>query len=167
MPFNLLIKYNHLLELSTLNDHVRRISLRGVFDRDISNHPHLNFRGKNIVPTKQDGQIPLDTLFTHLTCKLNNPVERKRIFDFQRSLRLHWVKEHIEETVSSNLLVFSVREQDGNRTYIYNRDEKYVVVLEPKKNNYYFLLSAYLIEGKDEKRDKMERKYKRRLPEVL
>lgn len=85
----------------------------------------------------------------------------------QRSLRLHWVKVHIEEAFSANLLIFSVKEPEGNRTYIYDRTEKYVIVLEPKKDNYYFLLSAYPIEGRDEKRDKIEKKYKRRISEIL
>jgi len=167
MPFNLLKCYNQLLELSTLNDQERKISLRRVFDRDISNNPKFNFRGKDIVPTKEDGHITMDTLFTHLTCKLNNPKERKREFDIQRSSRLHWVKTHIEKANADDLLVFSVKEPDGNRTYIYDKQEKYVIVLEPKKDRYYFLLTAYPIEGRDGKRDKIEKKYKRKLPEIL
>lgn len=167
MPFNLLKQYNHLLELSTLSDHERKLSLRRVFDRDISNNPNLHFRGKNIVPTKEDGHITMDTLFTHLTCRLNNPKERKREFDMQRSLRLHWVKFHIDEVNADHLMVFSVKEPDGNRTYIYDKSEKYVIVLEPKKDKYYFLLTAYPIEGRDGKRDKIEKKYKRKLPEIL
>lgn len=31
----------------------------------------------------------------------------------------------------------------------------------------YFLLSAHYLKGKDEKRDKMEKKYKRKLSEIL
>lgn len=168
MPLNLLRVYNQLLDLTGLNEVARKASLRGVFNRDIGDHPSFRFRGKIVIPTGKEGEIPIDTLFTHLTCVLNNPIERKRVFELQRSLRLHWVKHHIEERKPDDIIIFSVKEPEGYRTYIYDKTESYVVVLEPKANNtYYFLLTAYYVEGKDAKRNKMEKKYKRRLQEVL
>lgn len=166
MPLNLLKIYNQLLELDDLNDSQRLKSLRGVFDRDIYYNKNFQFRGKPIAPTPQDGEIPMDTLFKHLTCRLNNPVERKRIFDMARSIRLHWLRFHLEENKKDEMLVFSVKEPEGIRTYIYDEIEKYVIVLEPKKKDYYFLLSAYYVEGKDKARDKMKKKYKRKLDEI-
>jgi hypothetical protein len=66
------------------------------------------------------------------------------------------------------MFVFSVAEPDGNRTYIYDKDEFYVIVLEPmRKKNEYYLLTAYYLDGKDKVRDKMLKKYRRRLPDVL
>jgi hypothetical protein len=46
--------------------------------------------------------------------------------------------------------------------------EFYVIVLEPmSKNNEYYLLTAYYLQGKDKARDKMTKKYKRRLSDVV
>lgn len=169
MPFNLLKKYNELLDISGMNEFQREVSLRGVFDRDITNNQFFTFNGKQITPTPADGVIKMETLFTHLTCVIIDKATRKREFDLQRSLRLHWVKFHINQSKKENMLIFSVDEPEGNRTYIYDVDEKYVIVLEPlrKVKNYYYLLSAYHVMGKDAQRNKFERKYKRRLSEVL
>jgi hypothetical protein len=66
------------------------------------------------------------------------------------------------------MFVFSVAEPNGTRTYIYDKDEQYVIVLEPmRKKNEYYLLTAYYIEGKDKARDKMMKKYRRRLNDVV
>lgn len=65
------------------------------------------------------------------------------------------------------MLIFSVDEPEGIRTYIYDSAEKYVIVLEPLRNNVsYYLLSAYKILGKDAQRDKIRKKYRRRLPDL-
>ena len=48
-----------------------------------------------------------------------------------------------------------------------DKDEKYVIVLEPLHyKDEYFLLTAYHLEGKDAARDKMVKKYKRRMPDL-
>ena len=60
--------------------------------------------------------------------------------------------------------VFSVQEPQGIRTYIYDMDEHYVIILEPLRNkDEYYLLTAYHMEGKDVARNKMDKKYMRRL----
>jgi len=57
--------------------------------------------------------------------------------------------------------VFSAKDKGGIRTYIYDQTEHYVMVLEPlRKINEYYLLTAYHLKGKDNK--KIENKYKRR-----
>ena len=72
---------------------------------------------------------------------------------------------HIEK---DNMLVFSVKEPDGLRTYIFDKDENYVIVLEPlREKNEYYLLTAFHIRGKDAQRNKFGKKYARRLPETL
>ncbi|MCW3789738.1 hypothetical protein, partial [Plebeiibacterium sediminum] len=139
MPFNLLKKYNDLLELTGLSPAQRKDSLMGVFNRDIVNNPSFQYKGKPIQPTPKDGEIPMSTLFTHLTTEVVDKKTRKREFDIHRSIRLHWVKHHVDENKKDNMLIFSVKETEGNRTYIYDEDEKYVIVLEPlrKINEYY------------------------------
>lgn len=168
MPFNQLKRYNDLLDITGMSPHNRNTSLRGVFDRDITNNANFKFRTKQITPTPLDGQITMDTLFRHLTTVMVDKKTRAREYDVYRSQRLHWVKYHIEEKKKENMLVYSVKEPDGNRTYVYDKDEKYVIVLEPLRNkDEYYLLSAYYVRGKDAKRNKFEKKYKRRLAELL
>lgn len=168
MPFNQLKRYNDLLDITGMSPHNRNTSLKGVFDRDITNNANFKFRTKQITPTPLDGQITMDTLFRHLTTVMVDKKTRAREYDLHRSQRLHWVKYHLRETKKENMLVYSVKEPDGNRTYVYDKDEKYVIVLEPLRNkDEYYLLSAYYVRGKDAKRNKFEKKYKRRLPELL
>lgn len=168
MPYNLLRKYNELLEIASFNENQRTNSLKGVFNRDIANNTQFTFQAKPINPTPKDGEIPMETLFSHLTTIIIDKETNKREFDIHRSIRLHWIRHHAEQRKKENMLIFSVKEPEGNRTYIYDKDEKYVIILEPLRNkNEYYLLTAYYLMGKDEKRDKMGRKYKRRLPEVL
>lgn len=88
---------------------------------------------------------------------------RKREYDNNRAIRLHWVKYHLDNGKKENMYLFSVKEPEGYRTYLYDKDEKYVVVLEPLRNkNEYYLLTAYYLSGKDVKRDKIMAKYKKR-----
>lgn len=171
MPLNLLVKYNKLLDLSGLNEYSRTKSLKGVFDRDFCIDKPIIFNNKPISPIAIDGEIKMLTLFRHLTTVVVDKATKKREYEHTRSLRLHWVKHHLIDLCSyddPNILIFSIKEPDGFRTYIYNKLEKYVVVLEPLRNNSaYYLLSAYHVKGNEDKRNKFEKKYKRRLPSIL
>lgn len=169
MPLNLLKVYNSLLELAALSELQRANSLRGVFRRDIEENSNFKFRTKQIKPTTADGEDSMDRLFRHLTTCITDKATKHREFEMSRSLRLHWIRHHVEERKKDNMYIFSVDEpRNGIRTYIYDRDENYVIVFEPLRNeNEYYLLTAYYLEGKDAARDKMMRKYKRRLPDIL
>lgn len=168
MPLNLIRSYNQLLELIALTAPQRQLSLRGVFDRDFTNNPNLQFRNIQVTPTPADGAIEMATLFTHLTTVIMDKATRAREFDMHRSMRLHWVRFHLDHSKQDDVLHFSVKEPEGIRTYIYDVTEKYVVILLPKpKYNVYFLLTAYHLRGKDSERDKILKKYnKRRLNEI-
>lgn len=169
MPTNLLKQYNQHLEIIAMNEPQREKSLRGVFNRDIKDNEFFRFKNKKINPTTEDGLIPMDTLFRHLTTEVTDKKTRHRSFEWERSKRLHWVKFHIDEMKKDNVLVFSVEERNGNRTYIFDIDESYVIILEPLRNkDEYYLLTAYYVRGKDKQRKKFEKKYKKfRLPEIL
>ena len=168
MPLNLLKQYNDLLELVSLNHSDKMASLKRIFTRDIAENKHFTFRNKALNPTPNDGVITMETLFTHLTTVITDKATRKREFDIHRSVRLHWVKFHINENKPDTILVFSVKEPEGNRTYIYDKIENYVIVLEPLRvKNEYYLLTAYHVMGKDAQRNKFEKKYKRKLDELL
>lgn len=165
MPLNLLKEYNEILDLSGLTEYERTKSLRSIFNRDFEQNSII-FNRKNITPTPVDGKVTMDILFNHLTTKVEDKVLKNRIFDKDRAERLHWVKFHLQ-LKKKEILFFSVQELQGIRTYIYDEDEKYVIVLEPLRNNKsYYLLTAYKLTGKDSKRNKILQKYKRRLPEL-
>ena len=177
MPLNLLKKYPQLLDLSSLNEKQRKISLRGIFDRDITNNEHFSFKGKKIYPIKTDGEIDMDREFSHLTTELIEDVDNKtgkivkrRVYDSYRSERLHWIKTHVDcEVCDSEIVVFSVKERDQKkrsdiiRTYIYNKTRKYVIVFEPQMRNghsYYLLTAYYLNKVYGEKQIKKKLKVK-------
>jgi hypothetical protein len=173
---NLLCKYPQLLELAYLDMKDRLTSLKSIFFRDIENNPQLNFRHKKIYPVK--GEEPaMQLLFKHLTTEVmeqNDEKGRKvksRIFEMDRSVRLHWIRYHLEENKKDKMLIFSLEERHSgrsvNRTYIYDKAEKYVIVLEPQRtmNDYYLLTAFYL--NKSHGVRQMKDKYDKRLPEVL
>lgn len=166
MPLNLLKKYPQLLEIDYLNAFNKKKSLRGIFNRDIATNSSFIFKKKQINPTTNNGEIPMDTLFTHLTTVEIDKKTKHREFEYERSVRLHWIKYHIEERKTNNVLKFSLKEPYGYRTYIYDREQKYVIILEPYRNNLeYYLLTAYYLRGRNVK--KMENKYKRKLSDLL
>lgn len=169
MPLNLLKKYNSLLDIMGMNEKQKINSLKGVFNRDINQNPNFSFRGKKIYPTPNThGHIKMDELFFHLRTVTVDKITKRREFEISRSERLHWIKYHVEETKKIDMLVFSVDEPEGKRTYIYDESEKYVIVLEPLRDgNSYYLLSAHKLLGKDAMRDKMKKKYKRKLDQIL
>lgn len=167
MPFNLIKKYNELLEIDHLSPSGRSKSLKGVFNRDILENMMFSFRGKKIYPIKQEGKEAMEVLFHHLTTVKVDEKTQKREFESERSKRLHWIKHHISELKTERVLVFSVDEgKKKSRTYVLDKDERYVIILEPQKSNAYYLLTAYWLRPGNYK--KIMRKYeKRRLPNVL
>jgi hypothetical protein len=177
MPLNLLKTYPQLLELGHLNEHQRTESLQRIFKRDIEENSGLNFRTKIIRPIK--GEEPsMVILFRHLT---NEEIELedengnkypKRIFEMDRSQRLHWIRYHLEEKKKDNIEVFSVEERDQKkrkdiiRTYIYDMEQKYIIVLDPQRTlKDYYLVTAYHL-NKDYGEKKINKLMKRRLPEL-
>lgn len=176
MPLNLIKEYNALLEIMHLSVPQRTDSLKKIFLRDIEENEGLNFQGKIIRPIKKDDGIPrLQTLFHHLTTEVKEEERadgkkyKKRIFQKERSERLHWIKYHIEERKKTNIEIFSIEERDTMkrtdiiRTYIYDVTEKYVIVLEPQKSKMdYYLLTAYYL-NKEYGVKMMKKKMKKRL----
>ena len=105
------------------------------------------------------------SLLSNCRIKIVDEKTRRREFDFERSIRLHWVRHHLEEKKKTNILIFSIDDTDGIRTYIFDADENYVIVLAPYRNRLeYYLLTAYLLEGRNVK--KIKNKYDRRLQEL-
>jgi hypothetical protein len=164
MAFNLLKTYNTLLELDSLSETARIKSLEGIFKRDFIDSNML-FRGNIVAPTPKEGKETMAVLFDHLT-KRDYEKNRHRDYDRDRSIRLHWIKHHISENSPNKIDIFSVNDPSGIRTYIFDKTESYVVILEPRKNkDSYYLITAYHISEKGD-HEKMKRKSKRRLTDV-
>ncbi|NLR64758.1 hypothetical protein HGH92_10620 [Chitinophaga varians] len=144
MPTNLTIAYNHLLDLLYNSERENLISFRRVFDRDIAANPNFEMEGRQIHPTTIEGQDKMDVLFRHLTTVVVDEATRKRAFESERSIRIHWIKYHIEN--KNDFLTFNV--PDEKRTYILNRAEKYVIVFENLRNQQdFYLLTAYHLQS--------------------
>src|SRR5262245_12076523 len=115
MPTNLLISYNHLLEMLHASQAQNVASIRGVFNRDFVNGAQIVFRNLPILPRPAQDMSPIDQLFWHLTTVEVDPAIKKRAFDGERSVRIHWIKHHLVNTVY-NTVYFTVT--DEKRVYI-------------------------------------------------
>lgn len=174
MPFNKLKVYPELLEILHLDPEARKISLYNIFRRDIEDNTNFTFRLKRIYPIKSDGKIDMEREFLHLTTtKEKHESTNHRMFDADRSRRLHWIRHHIEERTPKALEIFSCKERDIKhrkdivRTYLYDKKEKYVIVLEPLRNPYgYYLLSAYYLNTIQGEK-KIKKLLQKKLDEVL
>lgn len=175
MPFNLLKQYPALLELIHFNENERITSLRRVFERDFEENGNLSFKGKTIRPIKEeDGEPAFDTLFHHLTTRMDESkegkAERRRLFEMDRSQRIHWIKYLIDELKTDNIEVFSYEDRVGKRdvirTYVYDTDQDYVIILEPQRSgkDYYLLTAYYLNEKRGQKQ--IKNKLKKKLPDI-
>ncbi|PPL04267.1 hypothetical protein [Parapedobacter indicus] len=144
MPSNLLKVYNQLLELLYISHRDNVQSIRKVFDRDFAVFP-FRFRQYPIHPTPADNEDTMDRVFRHLTTVVVDQAVKKREFETARSIRIHWVKHHLEERKQDVIRVFTVLNE--NRVYVLDVTERYVVVLEPlRKLQAFFLLTAYHLE---------------------
>lgn len=174
MPTNLLKNYPELLEIIHLDDFQKRRSLLGVFKQDIEDNALFKFRTKQIRPTKKEGEDPMQRLYRHLTTRDDKDEKGKktghRSFETARLERLHWIKVHIDQNFPENLEVFSYEDRiegrDIIRTYIYDKAEEYVIILEPQKSGLdYYLLTAYYLNEPGGKKQILK-KFKKKLDDV-
>jgi len=162
--FNLLKQYNQLLELDSLSVQERQKSLERIFKRDFIDG-RLKFKNKIVVPTPEMGKDTMEVLFNHLTRKTENHDNKHREYDRDRSMRIHWIKFHVYENAPEKLTIFSVNDSKAVRTYLYDKDEHYVIILEPRKNkNEYYLITAYYLTGGN--KNKIEGKLRRKLDRI-
>lgn len=168
MPFNLMKKYDSLLDLESFNPSQREESLSKIFQRDFIEYQNT-FNNKKVIPTIEDGKTKMEILFSHLTRYDDHQGEtNERIFDLDRAKRIHWIRHHLEHyKKETDLSIFSVKESNSIRTYILNETKSYVIILEHKQttsSQYYFLLTAYYLKGRN--LQKIINKKKRQLNKV-
>lgn len=174
MPLNLIKTYSQLLDIVGLTSGQRIVSLKSIFKRDIEDNHNFKFQSKQIRPLKKEGQDSMDTLFHHLTTREDKDEKGKllgtRSFELARSQRLHWVKHHIEERKNNNMDIFSFKDRIKGkniiRTYIYDIEQEYVIILEPQRSgtDYYLLTAYYLNEPRG--KEQIETKRRSKLDEV-
>ncbi len=145
-PTNLNKEFDEFLDIIGKSPDDAMASLRLIFNRDMINFPCKEFNGRVMVYTRD----PLDAerQLNHLVKKKING-ERKYI-DNERAKRLHWVKYFLENALKRNKYwVFSYKHpKEGIRTYIYHKNLKFIVILEPNiDKNEYYLITAYYVLG--------------------
>lgn len=160
MPTNLLKKYNQLLELLYSNHNENIHSLKNVFNRDFNSEKPIIFNSKIIQPTPSDSEDKIERLFNHLTRVVTDEKTKKREFESERAVRIHWIKHHFEKhNQFESIITFYIK--DENRAYILDKNESYVIVLEPLRiSDSYYLLSAYKLLPSNYQ--KIMKKYERR-----
>lgn len=159
MPSNLLKVYNQLLELIYPSQAQNIQSLQRVFNRDFVELLQLKLRGTVILPTTAEGENSMDRLFRHLTTRIVDEATKKREFESERSIRVHWIRFHIEEKAPAKILLFKV--EDENRVYVLDKTERYIIIFEPlRKIDAYFLLTAYHLKNSNYR--KLIKKYEKR-----
>lgn len=169
---NILKKYPELLDIKGLSERERQDDLLRIFKRDIEDNPNFAFRSWKIYPIKAEGEADMGRLFKHLTCKEvmveeDGNTYPKRIFEMDRSQRLHWINHHVSERTPQNVDVFTIEERDKKKrkvkkTYIYDKQEEYVIVLEQQRSNAFYLLTAYHLNEEYGKKS-LSKKMKKRI----
>lgn len=157
MPTNQTKIYNQLLELLYNSERENLNSIRKVYDRDFCNDSVNKFKHYQVIPTPAEGVDVMDRQFKHLTTVITDEKTRKREFESDRAIRIHWIKHHLEG--KCEIVAFKV--EDEKRVYLLDKSEKYVIVLEPQRNNeILYLLTAYRLQSSNYK--KIMNKYDKR-----
>lgn len=175
--FNQVKIYAELLDFIGMSNSEVQTSLRRVFNRDIQDNNNFSFEGKVIRPLKVEGQASMDTVYGHLTTHRIEVEEdgvkfKRSIYDQHRSVRLHWLRFHIDRGAHQEVEIFSVRERDPDlrkdmiNTYVYNASQRYVIVLQLQDSELdYYLLTAYYLNEKWGPKS-IEKKIKQKLEKV-
>ncbi len=140
---------------------------------------NLRFQGDGVwtFPEMEDGK---EKVFWHLTTRKQSKQfvprrkqkfyrdqqqddDKERLPDPSRCERLPWVHAFIENSCEPELLFWDYEEGDGDiKTYIWFRDEDFVVILKKYDNGSYRLVTSFYVTS-EYKRQDFERKYNNRI----
>ena len=160
----LLVKFDNFLDILSMNPINLVDSLSMIFENDMVNNPCRTFNEKKVIYF----QDPFDkqAIFDHLIKKKMNG--SRQVIDVERAKRIHWIKYFIENSLKQGVngfWVFSYKHLNENiRTYIYHKQTKFLVVLEPTNNNEYILITAHLRAG--DGITEIKRRYREKLPDL-
>lgn len=102
-----------------------------------------------------------ETIFWHLITKKELSVD-DRLPDFRRAERLPWANPVINNAIYPEILNWDYEEGNGEiHTYLWLKDQDYLVILKKYKDSRRRLLTAYWIEHENYKR-KLQGKYENR-----
>ncbi|MEW6409720.1 MAG: hypothetical protein AB1488_06365 [Nitrospirota bacterium] len=137
--------------------------LYAVFIRDFKESQTYH-RGIKVI---YDGTVKADGLgkeegFWHVVSQFDNNTG-ERIIDYPRAKRLPWAKPLMESSERAEIKVWQYREgtaDKGLRTYIWLEGYNYAIILQRKKNVFYWVTAFYVELWKQ--RD-LRRKYENRI----
>ena len=150
---NLNGEWNHILSL-----------LYNVFIKDFKDTKTYH-RGIRVI---YNGTVEADGLgkeegFWHMISRRDKN-SGDRLIDYPRASRLPWAKPLMESPERAEIKVWQYREgtaDRGVRTYIWLEDYNYVLILQRKKNIYYWVTAFYVdVSGK---KNDLQRKYADRI----
>lgn len=123
--------------------------LYSIFLKDLFNMK-IFYKEKPVSLKKHPMYNDKEESFYHLTCKNYEWDISKRDPDFRRSERLHWIKQSIETNHSLTykkdcFLVYKKETNNKVRTHLLNKEDRYIIILEERKD-YYLLITAFYIE---------------------
>ncbi len=108
---------------------------------------------------KTDGK---EEAFYHITCK-DYTRKRDRVPDLRRAERVVWIKPILRNYELCNgcgkcngIYVWKEPYKNTSRIYVFLVDERYIIILEPKKT-YYLLITAFYVDRDDRYEDFIER----------
>lgn len=127
------------------------------------------YEGKSVYHRKEPIEYGKEECFFHITCN-DYMKTRNRNPDLRRCERIKWVRSFIEnqalcetcddkDVYCSGVLVWSEPHHGKERIHILHEDERYIVVME-KRKNYYLLITAFYIEY-DHTIDKYIKRYEK------
>jgi hypothetical protein len=152
-----------ILNLSGSWEHILNL-LYSVFTKDFKDESvyHYSIRviyNNKILPDghgKEEG-------FWHVISKVDMET-KERIIDFRRAERLPWARPIMESPKRAEIKLFDYDHgltRKSIRRYIWLEEYDYVVILQ-RKRNVYFWVTAYYVDSKGRRVD-LNRRYKKRL----
>jgi len=137
--------------------------LYGIFERDFKKSQTYH-RGIKVI---YNGTIKADGMgkeegFWHVVSRLDNNTG-DRLIDYPRAKRLPWAKPLMESAERPEIRIWQYREGTadmGVRTYIWLEDYNYALILQRKRNVFYWV-TAFYVEPK--KKNDLRRRYEKRL----
>ncbi|HEV3040456.1 MAG TPA: hypothetical protein VHA33_22020 [Candidatus Angelobacter sp.] len=134
--------------------------LYAVFTRDFkTTRPTLNGAEVWFFPEMEDGK---ECIFWHLTQRDDKHVN-DRLPDFARCARLCWIRAIIDNASSPEVLCWDYIESDKSlRTYLWLRNDDYIIVLKKMPNGSHRLITAHCIDYASKRRT-LQSKYEKRI----
>ncbi|OFK58543.1 hypothetical protein HMPREF2811_05490 [Globicatella sp. HMSC072A10] len=145
-------KLEKIVELNDYNGNFEKYNdyLYEIFLRDLYNNK-LYYNNKSIALRRYPEFNGKQDAFYHLTCKFFENNSDERLPDLRRCERLHWIKpgietNHIAECGKKCFFIYEKNIRGKNKVHMLNVEDRYLIVLEERKD-YYLLSTAFYIDN--------------------